>query len=98
MIVFLIISPYVVRNYIHFNEIFIVKSLGYNLWKGNNQLSLVEGYENLNNIKFTDLKDKIDNLKKNDLYEINRDKVFLNEASANLSTNPTKYFTLFFTQ
>ena len=96
MIVFLIISPYVVRNYIHFNEIFIVKSLGYNLWKGNNQLSLVEGYENLNNIKFTNLKDKIDNLKKNDLYEINRDKVFLNEASTNLSTNPTRYFALFF--
>ena len=55
MIVIFLISPYVVRNYIHFNQVFIVKSLGYNLWKGNNQLSLVEGYENLNAIEFSKL-------------------------------------------
>ena len=42
-IIVLIISPYLTRNYYTFDQVTIVKSLGYNLWKGNNQLSLVEG-------------------------------------------------------
>ena len=45
LIVSLVISPYVIRNYVHFNQILLVKSLGFNLWKGNNELSLVQGYE-----------------------------------------------------
>ena len=45
VIVALIISPYVARNYFTFDQITIVKSLGYNLWKGNNQWSLTEGSE-----------------------------------------------------
>ena len=39
----LIVSPYVVRNVILFETITITKSFGYNLWKGNNSNSLVEG-------------------------------------------------------
>ena len=58
IVVVLVISPYVTRNYMHFDEIFIVKSLGYNLWKGNNQLSSVGGYENLERTEFIELKKK----------------------------------------
>jgi hypothetical protein len=79
----------------HFDEIFIVKSLGYNLWKGNNQLSSVGGYENLERTEFIELKKKIINLKKNKYYEINRDNIFLDEAIYNLSKNPIQYFKLF---
>jgi len=96
MVVFLVISPYLVRNYIHFNQIFIVKSLGYNLWKGNNQLSSVEGYENLERIEFASLKDKLNNLQKNKYYEISRDNIFLDEAIYNLTKNSSRYFKLFF--
>ena len=64
IVVVLVISPYVTRNYMHFDEIFIIKSLGYNLWKGNNQLSSVGGYENLERTEFMELKNKIINLKK----------------------------------
>ena len=39
----LIISPYLVRNYFHFNEIIITKSSGYNLWRGNNAYADVNG-------------------------------------------------------
>ena len=84
-VVFLVISPYLVRNYIHFNQIILVKSLGYNLWKGNNELSSVEGYENLDKTQFKNLKSEIDNLKKNNYYEIKRDRLFLNAAIDNLS-------------
>ena len=96
IIVFLIISPYVVRNYIHFNQIFIVKSLGYNLWKGNNQLSPPGGYENLGKSEFYKLNDRLDKLEKNKFYEINRDKIFLYEAINNLRENSFHYFKLFF--
>ncbi len=95
IVVVLVISPYVTRNYMHFDEIFIVKSLGYNLWKGNNQLSSVGGYENLERTEFIELKKKIINLKKNKYYEINRDNIFLDEAIYNLSKNPIQYFKLF---
>ena len=64
----------------HFNQITLVKSLGYNLWKGNNELSSVQGYENYKNNKFEDLEFKIKNLEKNKYYEINRDNIFLKEA------------------
>ena len=92
LIVSIVISPYVVRNYIHFNQIFLVKSLGYNLWKGNNEKMSIEGNENYN---FPLLKAKLDKIKKDKFYEINRDQVFLDEAKNNLSKEPKKFFNLF---
>ena len=96
IVVTLIISPYVVRNYIHFNQFFLVKSLGYNLWKGNNELSKVEGFENFERENFSKLKSKIDNLDKNKYYEIGRDKVFFNVAIKNLKQDPFHYMVLYF--
>ena len=96
IVVTLVISPYVVRNYIHFNQFFLVKSLGYNLWKGNNELSRVEGFENFERENFSKLKSKIDNLDKNKYYEIGRDKVFFNVAIKNLKQDPFHYMELYF--
>ena len=44
----LVVSPYLVRNYNTFKQITVAKALGFNLWKGNNQLSTVEGYGDFN--------------------------------------------------
>jgi len=96
IVVILVISPYVARNYIHFNQFFIVKSLGYNLWKGNNELSQVEGYENISKTEFTELNFKISNIEKNKYYEINRDGIFLNQAIKNLNQDSFRYIKLFF--
>ena len=96
IVVTLVISPYVVRNYIHFNQFFLVKSLGYNLWKGNNELSRVEGFENFERENFSELKFKIDNLDKNKYYEIERDKVFLSEAIKNFKQDPFHYMEFYF--
>ena len=95
IVTFLVISPYLIRNYVHFNQIFLVKSLGYNLWKGNNELSLVEGYENLDRIEFANLQYQIINIEKNKYYEINRDNIFLEEAVNNLEKNSSRYLKLF---
>ena len=96
LIVLLVVSPYAIRNYIHFNQFFLVKSLGFNLWKGNNQLARVEGYENLSNKNFDKLRTEINKLEKNKYYEINRDDVFLKEAKKNLNEDMFKYIKLFF--
>ena len=106
-IIILIVSPYLVRNYYTFDKITIVKSLGYNLWKGNNQLSLVEGSGFSPTINFDDpdinvghsdfkrIKKKIQNIKIDKYYEIERDQIFLREALNNLFYDPHKYFNLF---
>jgi len=96
LIVSLVLSPYLIRNYYHFNQIMLVKSLGFNLWKGNNELSLVEGYEDYDSYEFRDLKSKLNKLEKNKYYEINRDQLFLDQAKNYLSENPNKYLNLFF--
>jgi len=96
IIVFLVISPYVIRNYIHFNQFIIVKSLGYNLWKGNNQLSKVEGYGKLEVVEFKNLQDKVKSVNQDKYYEINWDNIFLKEAKDNIEKNPIIYAKLFF--
>ena len=94
IVVFLVISPYVIRNYIHFNQFIIVKSLGYNLWKGNNQLSKVEGYGKIS--EFKNLHDKVKSISKDKYYEINWDNIFLDEAIDNIEKNPIIYLKLYF--
>jgi hypothetical protein len=96
LIVALIISPYVIRNYVHFNQFFLLKSLGFNLWKGNNKMSTVQGYENFYDGNFKKLEFKIKNLEKNKYYEINKDKIFFEHAKNNLSEDPIRYLNLFF--
>ena len=80
LLVFLIslitISPYLVRNYIIFEKIIIHSSFGFNLWKGNNRNSKVEGSFLIEK----NLQDKIDKVPKDKFYRINFDKVFLSEA------------------
>ena len=96
LIVTLVVSPYLIRNYYHFNQIMLVKSLGFNLWKGNNELSSVEGYEEYDSYEFRQLKSELNKLEKNKYYEINRDQLFLDETKNYLSENPNKYLNLFF--
>ena len=86
------ISPYLVRNFILFEKITITKSFGFNLWKGNNPNSVVQGSE-ISNPK---LKEKIDSIPKDKFYEFNFDKIYMDEAVNNISEQPKKYLILFF--
>mgnify|MGYP007011250584 FL=1 len=74
------ISPYVARNVILLDKVTITKSVGYNLWKGNNFLSTVEG----NSYFDTSLGKKISKVPIDKYYDINVDKVFQNEAIKNI--------------
>ena len=59
---FLVLSPYMIRNYVTFKQIILVKSFGYNLWKGNNELSTVEGYQNQRHPNFATLEKKLNSI------------------------------------
>ena len=87
-----LVSPYLVRNYLIFNTITITKTTGYNLWKGNNQFSNSEGYENIENKK---LQESIKNLKISKKYDLDYDNLFKHQAIKNLSQDPIKYFVMF---
>lgn len=101
----LIVTPYVIRNYLNTDKIHIINVSGYALWKGNNHLAKVEGFHNplhpdvresWPKVKeFDNLYNKLDNIKKDKQYEINRDKVFAVEAFENILSNKKKYFILY---
>ena len=92
LISFITISPYMIRNIILFDSISITKSFGYNLWKGNNTHSTVEGSV----IHNENLLSKIERIPKNNRHAINLDKVYLDEAINNIKEEPKKYLFLSF--
>tara|TARA_B100001540_G_C15493601_1_gene500301 strand:- start:66 stop:608 length:543 start_codon:yes stop_codon:yes gene_type:complete len=81
-----------IRNIILFDSISITKSFGYNLWKGNNTHSTVEGSV----IHNENLLSKIERIPKNNRHAINLDKVYLDEAINNIKEEPKKYLFLSF--
>ena len=70
----------------------ITKSFGYNLWKGNNPNSLVEGSV----VHNKDLEIKIKNVPQNKYYSSKIDKIYFDEALKNIMEEPKRYLILFF--
>ena len=70
----------------------IHSGFGYNLWKGNNLNSQVEGSETISE----DLQNSIDEIPIDKFYRINEDKVFINEAIRNIKDDPFRYIILYF--
>lgn len=87
-----IISPYLVRNYVVFEKITITKSFGYNLWKGNNIESNIEGSES--NLAFNagGIRTKINELKKDRMYDFNYDKIFFDNSINFIIDDPVLFF------
>jgi len=89
----LIVSPYLIRNYKVFNIITITKSFGFNLWKGNNIYSKVEGSQMIYD---QSMYKKIKNIKPNVKYELIKDKIYKEEAIKNIFSDPKMYLFLYF--
>ena len=66
----ILVSPYLIRNYIIFKSISIAKAEGYDLWKGNNPYAGVEGNMNINLELNKELKIKIENLEASNDYDL----------------------------
>ena len=84
----LTISPYLIRNYLNFEKITITKSFGYNLWKGNNLDSSVEGSDSTLAFESFNVREKLKKIEKNSLYDFNRDNLFLKESIKFINENP----------
>ena len=84
----LLISPYLVRNYLNFNSFIITKSFGYNLLKGNNPEFKVEG-----NFKFIEKEHNRKDLriKTEENYEIVLDNYYKEKAFEYIAANPFKF-------
>jgi len=99
LLTFVVISPYLMRNIIVLDTITITKSIGFNLWKGNNPQTDVEGknyiYDSIFDQEDLDLREQINKVPEDKYYEINLDKVFLSEGIKNINNDPIKYFGLY---
>jgi hypothetical protein len=93
LISFIIISPYLMRNYIKFEKIHITNVTGYALWKGNNPSLKIEGYENIS--EFPEIKSKLEKIPYNNFYETERDNIFFQAAIKNILQNPNTYLKLY---
>jgi len=91
LINFITISPYLVRNVIVFDTFALTKSFGFNLWKGNNPSSKVEGGVFIEK----NLRAEINDIKKDKFYGINFDNIFFERAVKNIEEDPIRYFKLF---
>ena len=87
----LTISPYLIRNYLAFDKIIVHSGLGYNVWKAYNPKAKVEGYY----VETTELKAKLNTVKKDIFYRINEDKFYFDEAKKYISEDPSKYLGLY---
>ncbi len=97
----LIVSPYLVRNYQTFGVVTVTKSVGYNLLKGNNPLSKVEGIGMFGVVEkiVPSVKTKLEEL--NALGPINehdliKDKILLDQALIYIKEDPLRYLSLYF--
>ena len=93
LITLVIVSPYLIRNYKIFGVVAIAKAEGYDLWKGNNPNSSVEGYEE---IQSKNLMMKINQLKPTKDYDLKIDRLYKEQALDYIIENPTKYLKLYF--
>ena len=82
LLTIVVISPYLTRNIMLVDKIIVTQSIGYNLWKGNNPNSLVEGSV----IHNKDLEIKIQNVLQDKYYSLNVDKIYFDEALKNINT------------
>jgi len=85
-----VISPYLIRNIVSVEAITITKSFGYNLWKGNNPTSTAEG-----NTPLYLIEEQLNKVPKDKYYDINADKVYLDEGIKYIKNNPKRYLSLY---
>jgi 4-amino-4-deoxy-L-arabinose transferase-like glycosyltransferase len=84
----LLLSPYILRNYINFNSFILTKSFGYNLLKGNNPEFKVEGNPEYIEKQFN-RKDL--NFEANNLYEIKLDDFYKDKSLEYIKDNKTSF-------
>ncbi len=89
----ILVSPYLARNLKIFETITITKSVGYNLWKGNNLYSKVEGNEKIYD---KNMQESINAIEPSLKYDLHIDEIYRLEAVKNIKSDPIRYVLLYF--
>ena len=89
----ILVSPYLARNLKIFETITITKSVGYNLWKGNNLYSKVEGNEKIYD---KNMQESINAIEPSLKYDLHIDEIYRLEAVKNIKSDPLRYVLLYF--
>ena len=94
------ISPYLYRNYNIFNVITITKSSGFNLLKGNNPKSKVEGVGLFGDVEgvVPEVRVELEKLYAQGpiiKHDLEKDKILLDQAITFIKKNPKKYLSLY---
>ena len=92
------ISPYVIRNIITFDKFVMMKSFGYNLWKGNHPYAMENSFVVGSEILDANLKKKLDAVPRDKFLRFNFDKIFLEEMIKNVKKNPMDHLFLLLTK
>jgi len=101
LVIILIISPYLYRNYTIFDTITVTKSAGYNLLKGNHPRTVVGGvgmFSNVENV-IPETKEKLFELyKKGPIpkHDLLKDKILMDQAILFIKDDPERYIKLYF--
>ena len=101
LLIIMLISPYLYRNYKIFGVITITKSSGYNLLKGNHPSTVVEGIGMFGDVGLIvpAVKDKMDKLKlKGPIkeHDLIKDKILMDQAIKFIKEDPARYLKLYF--
>ena len=100
LITIFLVSPYLIRNYKIFGIITVTKSAGFNLFKGNNPRSTVEGSPmlNLEDIKklSPETYEKAIKIKKQERYDLIIDNLYKEDAVKFILDDPLRYIKLYF--
>ena len=96
LITLITISPYMVRNVLVFEKVTMMKSFGYNLWKGNHPYALKNSLVVGSEIVDEDFQKKLDAVPRDKFLRFNFDKLFLDKAIKNIKEKPMEHLILFF--
>ena len=96
LIVLIVLSPYLIRNYKIFNTLALTKSTGFNLLKGNNPKSKVEGIGMWYGYDVVpELEKELQEVASAKDYDLISDKIFLNYAIKLIKDDPARYIVLY---
>lgn len=96
LIALLVLSPYLIRNYKIFNTLALTKSTGFNLLKGNNPKSKVEGIAMWYGYDVVpELEKELKEVSPVKNYDLISDKIFLDYAIKLIKDDPTRYTVLY---
>ena len=95
LITLILITPYLIRNYLIFETITITKSAGINLFKGNNPLAKAEGMlDDIEKIS-KETHEKIKKITPQPKYDLIIDNLYKEEAIKFIINDPAKYSKLY---